>query len=119
MRFKIDENLHPDTVEILAKAGHDVVTVIQQGLRGRPDADIARICREEDRALITLDKDFADIRTYPPADHPGIVVCRLSSQSRRNIVAVVNRLVPWIGRRSLVGQLWIVDEVEIRIRGED
>ena len=119
MRFKLDENLHPETVTILAEAGHDAVTVIEQGLRGRPDPDIARICREEGRVLITLDKDFADIRTYPPADYPGIIVCRLLSQSRQNVVAVVGRLVGWFGQRPLAGRLWIVDECEIRIRGSN
>ena len=118
MRFKIDENLHPETVALLDRAGHDVVTVFEQGLRGHPDHEIALACRTENRALITLDKDFGDIRSYPPQEYPGIIVCRLTSQSRANVLAVFERLTGWLGERPLKGHLWVVDEYEIRIRGD-
>jgi hypothetical protein len=37
MRFKIDENLPIDAAELLAAAGHDAHTVLQEGLGGNPD----------------------------------------------------------------------------------
>jgi len=117
MRFKIDENLHPEAAGLLADAGHEVTTLSAQGLRGRPDGEIARICRGENRVLITLDKGFGDISNYPPLQYPGIIVCRLAVQSRSNVVAVMKQLIPWIEQRPLTGRLWIVDEREIRIRG--
>jgi len=43
-------------------------------LTGHPDSDIAAVCLQELRAIVTLDLDFGDIRGYPPADYPGIVV---------------------------------------------
>jgi len=119
MRFKIDENLHPEAATLLARAGHDVATVIEQGLRGRPDPDIAQVCRAENRVLIMLDKDFGDIRSYPPHEYPGIIVCRLMSQSRANVIAVFQKVERWLGEYPLAGRLWIVDECEIRIRGDD
>ena len=42
-----------------------------QGLRGGADPTLAEICKRESRALVTLDLDFADIRTYPPAEYPS------------------------------------------------
>ena len=36
--------------------------------------DAAAVCRADGRALITLDTDFGNVRAYPPADHPGIIV---------------------------------------------
>lgn len=78
MRFKTDENLHPDVAGFLRAKGHDALTVWDQGLRGRPDADIAEVCRSESRALVTLDVGFADIRAYPPQNYPGLIVLRLS-----------------------------------------
>jgi hypothetical protein len=42
----------------------------------------------EDRALVTQDLDFSDIRTYSPAEHSGIVVFRLSSASRDAVLEV-------------------------------
>jgi len=119
MRFKMDENLHPDAGGLLLEAGHDVATVTEQDLRGHPDGEVARVCRDEGRVLITLDKGFGDITTYPPSQYQGMIVCRLLDQSRSNVVAVITRLIPWIDTHPLAGKLWIVDEREIRIRGSD
>ena len=53
MRFKTDENLHPDVAAFLRDQGHDALTVWDQGLRGKPDSRVADSCRLEDRALLT------------------------------------------------------------------
>ncbi len=39
MKIKLDENVHGDVAAALAAQGHDVATVRDQGLAGRPDAD--------------------------------------------------------------------------------
>ena len=44
MKIKLDENVHGGVLEPLVSQGHDVATVLQQGLAGRPDADIAVRC---------------------------------------------------------------------------
>jgi predicted nuclease of predicted toxin-antitoxin system len=71
-KFKVDENLPVDVVELLSLAGHDAVSVLDQQLGGRPDPLLASVCQHEGRALVTLDLDFADIRTYPPSSY----ICR-------------------------------------------
>jgi predicted nuclease of predicted toxin-antitoxin system len=116
MRFKVDENLHDDIAALLASHGHDVHTVHFQGLRGAGDADLAQRCRNEDRALVTLDLDFADIRAYPPADYSGLIVLRVRDQSRRHVLDVLTRAIPLFAQRPLSGQLWILSESGVRIR---
>jgi predicted nuclease of predicted toxin-antitoxin system len=117
MRFKVDENLHPDVAEFLRQHGHEALTVHDQGLRGHADADIARVCRDESRALVTVDLDFTDIRVYPPQDYAGIVVLRLNDLSRPSTLRVLARVVSLFDTEPLIGRLWIVDESRIRIRG--
>ncbi len=117
MLFKIDENLHPDVASLLREHGHDVKSVWDQGLQGTPDANLAGVCRAEGRALITLDLDFADIRTYPPEDYHGLIVLRLADQARTRLFDVFDRVVPLLDTEPLAKQLWIVDELTIRIRG--
>lgn len=117
MRFKVDENLHPDAAELLRQNGHDAFTIFEQSLRGRADAAIAAVCRNERRALVTLDLDFSDVRAYPPADYAGIVVLRLVDQSRPAVQRVLQRVVPLFATEPLVGHLWIVEEAQVRIRG--
>ena len=116
MRFKIDENLHDDVVALLSGAGHDVQTVYDEGLRGSPDDVIAQHCRVEDRALVTLDLDFADIRTYPPASHPGMIVLRVVIQSRPHVLQVMSSVVTMLDSEQLANRLWIVTEAGVRIR---
>jgi len=116
MKFKIDENLPFESADLLRDAGYDAATVLEQHLGGSPDGDIASVCQQEDRVLITLDVDFADIRTYPPAKSPGLIVLRLSEQSKPHILDVVNYLIPLLSSEPLDHLLWIVEEARLRIR---
>lgn len=117
MRFKIDENVHSDAAGMLRHHGHDALTVREQGLRGGADSDITDVCRQEERAIITLDLDFSDIRDYPPDDYNGIIVLRLNDQSRDAVLNVLGRIIPMFESESPAGRLWIVDEHQVRIRG--
>jgi len=115
-RFKVDENLPLEATKILAGAGHDAVTVLDQKMGGRSDLDVIAACTHEARALITLDLDFADIRAYPPADYAGIIVLRLARLYKPQLLSVIKRLVPLLEREPLTGKLWIVDESTLRVR---
>lgn len=105
MRFKIDENLPVELAEELRAAGHEAATVDGQRLVGTSDRHLSEVCKTEDRVFVTLDLDFADIRTYPPDEHPGLIVPRL-----------FRRMLNAVGREPLEGRLWIVEEKRIRIR---
>ena len=116
MRFKIDENLHDDVAEALRTHGHDAQTVFDEGLRGRPDPDIAEAARRDGRALVTLDLDFGNVREYPPEHYQGLIVLRVVDQSRRHVLTVMERVVDLLDRAPLEGHLWVVSEGGVRIR---
>ena len=116
MRFKIDENLPVEARDVLRQAGFEATTVADEDLAGRPDEDIAAICRREDRVIVTLDLGFADIRVYPPQDYAGLIVLRLLRQDRATVLQIVERLIPAFNSEPLEKRLWIVDERRIRIR---
>lgn len=116
MRFKVDENLPIEVAEMLRQAGHDAATVLEQHLGGTADAQLAVLCQHESRVLMTLDEDFADIRNYPPAEFPGLIVLRLRQQDKPYVLDVLTRLVQVFRREPLEGHLWIVEESRVRIR---
>ena len=116
-KFKSDENLPAEVTAILRESGHDAMTVLDQELGGHSDEALMTRCREEGRAMITLDLDFADIRSYPPADYSGIIVLRLDRQDKPHIVDVFEKLMSTLAEEQLVGKLWIVTEETVRIRG--
>jgi predicted nuclease of predicted toxin-antitoxin system len=62
LHFKEDENLPGEAAELLRSAGHDAVTVNDQGMSGASDSLLATRCRGEGRTLVTQDMDFTDIR---------------------------------------------------------
>jgi predicted nuclease of predicted toxin-antitoxin system len=118
MKFKVDENLPIEVAEMLRQGGHDAATVLEQHLGGGDDAQLAALCQLESRILVTLDMDFSDIRNYPPAEFPGLVVLRLRQQDKPHVLDVLVRLVQVLDQEPIEGCLWIVEENRIRIRGE-
>src|SRR6266513_1675705 len=85
---------------------------------GAGDSVLSERCRAEDRVLMTLDLDFANVQAYPPKSHPGIVVFRSRSQDKPTLVALLKRLVPALLQLSPKHQLWIVEPDRIRYREE-
>ena len=116
LRFKIDENLPVEAALLLRKAGHDADTVSDESLAGSADAKIADISLKEERVIVTLDLDFADIRAYPPERYPGIIVMRLKRQDKLTVLKTLARILAMFEHEDPRGSLWIIDEKQIRIR---
>ena len=108
MKFKVDENLPVEVVNLLEENEHNAVTVLAQNLGGKPDSHIAEVCQKEKRALITLDTDFSDIRKYSPQDFYGLIVLRLKKQDKPYLLSVVNRLTKILSKEPLDRHLWII-----------
>lgn len=105
MRFKVDENMPAEVAAMLVNAGQDAMTVLDQHLGGRSDPDLATVCRQEHRAIVTLDLDFSDIRAYPPADYAGMIVLRLARLDKHRVLSAIQRLLPVLEQEPLAGKL--------------
>ena len=116
MQFKVDENLPVEAARLLRDGGHGALTVHDQQMVGLDDSHIASVCRSEQRAILTLDLDFSDIRNYPPSDYHGIVVLRPRSQSKPAVLRLISQRIPLLDSEPLQGNLWILQENELRIR---
>ena len=65
MKFKLDENLPVSSAAILARAGHDVDTVGEEGLSGAPDAEVVAAVAAADSlagAVAVLQRGLLRIR---------------------------------------------------------
>ncbi len=116
MRFKLDENMPRDAAAWLGREGHDVETVIDEGLAGEDDSPILKAATDEGRILLSFDLDFADIRQYPPGTHAGIVVFRLQDQRWATLERPLSRLLAKGGLTDLSNGLAIVDGARVRYR---
>jgi len=76
LKFKVVGNLPTENPSILRGASFEADTVFDENLSGASDSVLSERCCSEDRVLMTLDLDFANVQAYPPKSHPGIVVFR-------------------------------------------
>ena len=115
-KFKLDENLPLEAGILFREAGYDVHTVHDENLRGASDDVIYKTCVAEGRVLVTLDLDFADIRTYRPDESPGIIVLRTQPQDRQFVLDRISSIVEIVKDQTIAGKLWIVEYDRIRVR---
>lgn len=116
MKWKLDENFGTRTAHFFLHAGHDAETVLEEQLGGSSDETLFEACIREDRCLLTLDMDFADILRFPPHRAPGIAVLRVpGNPSLRLLEALVGGLLRLLAVEPIRGRLWIVEPGRVRV----
>jgi predicted nuclease of predicted toxin-antitoxin system len=116
MKFKLDENLPLQIAAEIRARMHDVETVGEEDLTGRLDVDIWQAAQREGRILITQDLDFSDTRKFQPGTHHGIVLIRLQSPSRRNLIIRTTELFEAENVSGWAGCFVVVTERKIRVK---
>jgi predicted nuclease of predicted toxin-antitoxin system len=92
MKIKLDENLPLRLAILLKDLGHDTHTLHDESLVGHPDSNLWEATQKESRFLITQDLDFSDLRQFAPGSHHGILLVRLRSPSRSDLVERIEQL---------------------------
>ncbi len=116
MRLKLDENLGRVPLELFRDGGHDVLSVPDQRLAGTADRALIDVCAREERALVTLDIDFANPVVFPPDDHGGVAVLRLPPNPvHQDLVDVCKTLLQALHTGDLTRALWVVRKGRVRV----
>ena len=84
IRFHFDEHVDPAIAIALRRAGIDVTTTNEAGLRTKDDETHLDFARWEGRVIVTRDQDFLRMSRRVP-DHSGIVFYT-ANQSIREII---------------------------------
>ena len=86
MKFVVDVSAGLRLHELLVSAGHDVVSVADRYPRMK-DIDIMEWAVEEDRIVLTLDKDFEGMVWRFGKEHRGIL--RLANLRRDKLIPLL------------------------------
>jgi len=116
MKLKLDENISRHVKPMLMSLGHDVLTVADENLLSKPDKEIAGAAFNEERMLLTLDVEFADLRKYPPGSHPGILLFRPLSYGPRSVNQFIIDFMSSTDLEKLISCVVIIDSTRVRIR---
>jgi predicted nuclease of predicted toxin-antitoxin system len=80
VKLKLDENFSPYLAKLFIDAGFDTETVLSENLSGAADDFLFEKIKKENRCIVTLDLDFANILRYPADEMAGIIVIRPIAQ---------------------------------------
>ncbi len=102
MKVCLDENV-PDHVKLRLEAeGHDVGFSRDVAGQGTPDKELLELCAQEQRVLLTNDRDFD--RLHEVVHHEGILRYSLNQQTRE-------------GWKKIVEGIGLIDE-HLKMRNE-
>ena len=116
MEIKLDENIPASLQEAIAALGHDVDTVICEGIAGHDDREVWQRATAAERFLITQDLDFADIRRFVPGSHPGILLVRLRDPGLHALKARILGLFEAENVEAWSACLVVATDTKLRIR---
>ncbi len=116
MEFKLDENFGTRTQQLFLTAGHNVQTVRYEKIEGCSDLQLYEVCCAEQRCLVTLDLDFADVTRFLPDKSGGIVVIRVpKNPSLPLLEQLIQQFLQTLAHMSVKKNLWIVEIGRIRV----
>jgi predicted nuclease of predicted toxin-antitoxin system len=120
VKFKLDENFGTHTQNILRESGYDTQTVRMESLQGLEDEKLYEICRTEQRCLITLDLDFANVLRFPPDQTGGIVVIRVPHNPSLIVLeGLAREFLKALKTMNVEQKLWVVEVGRIRVHQAD
>ena len=119
MKLLLDHCVPNRVAVLFADAGHEVVRLRECLPTDATDPAVIGKAAELDAVLVSLNGDFADITTYAPADHRGIVALQVRNRPE-TIAPIIERLIAYLSqhpeRRDMDGMLLLVEAHRIRVR---
>ena len=116
MKLLLDTCVWGGAVKTLEASGHNVVWAGQWS-EDPGDEEILAIAHNEDRILVTLDKDFGEMAIVQRKSHSGIVRLVNLSATQQGIVCL--RVIEKYGHELQSGAIVSVEPGRIRIRPPD
>lgn len=119
LKLFIDQCVPNSIIQILRATDHEVLLLRDYIPIDSPDSVVIAKAQELGAILVSLNGDFADIVTYPPADYRGIISLQIRNHPEI-IPQLMQRLTDYLSAYSSMehyqGKLLLVEVYRIRIR---
>ncbi|OGY26127.1 MAG: hypothetical protein A2Z24_01910 [Candidatus Woykebacteria bacterium RBG_16_44_10] len=113
LKFLIDENVDFPVAAFLRGLGFDTKTVVEEK-PSLADKDILTLANQEDRILITNDKDFGQLIFEEGLSHKGIILFRLGDESSQAKIKRFKELLS-THKDQLANHFIVVTETKVRV----
>jgi len=119
LRFFADHCVPALVIRLLRDDDHEVFVIKEHIPPDSKDPTVIAKAQELDAILVSLNGDFSDIVTYPPAAYRGIVALQVRNHPEA-IPALMNRLLAYCSiypeMSHYRGKLLLVEVHRIRVR---
>lgn len=114
MKFLADESCDFAVVRTLRDAGYEVLAVADVSPSASDDAVIA-LAAQENRILLTEDKDFGQLVFAEQQNSGGVILVRFPATARASLSTAILQLVTQAGDH-LVGRFTVLQPGRVRIQ---
>jgi predicted nuclease of predicted toxin-antitoxin system len=115
MRFLLDQDVYAATARFLIDLGHDVVLVASIGLSRAQDQEILRIAQEQNRILVSRDRDFGNL-VFVRELGAGVIYLRVLPSTQNVVHAELERVLSVHTETELTQSFVVVEPGGHRIR---
>ena len=113
-KFIVDESVDFPVFKYLKKRGYDVSSIVED-FPSLDDVFILKKAFEENRILVTNDKDFGALIFKEKLKSKGVILFRLQDQSSKAKIKVLELVINNYSSK-LLGNFIVVSESKVRIK---
>ena len=115
MRLFLDHDVYAITARFLGDLGHDVVTAGTSGHGQTDDSKLLRIARDDDRLLVTRDRDFGRL-VFVSRAGSGVIYLRLNPTNLSAVHKELKRVLETYSEPELKEAFVVVETGRHRFR---
>lgn len=115
MKLLLDQDVYAVTAKFLIDAGYDVVLVAQLGLERATDEEILQTAQEQNRILITRDRDYGNL-VFVRRLGTGVIYLRVTPSTMNAVHQELSQILQTYSEVELTGAFVVVEPNGHRFR---
>ncbi len=115
MKFLIDQDVYAATARFLTELGHDVVRVAEIGLSQTADEALLQVAKEQQRLLVTRDRDYGRL-VFVKSLGAGVIYLRILPSTQATVHSELAQVLQRYSQDVLKTAFVVIDSGGYRIR---